>query len=428
MWLSDGYDRVVQFDGDKAQWYQITEISCVKTGHMARYGGSATEADYKFGENGDGVFRMSRGPAADTLWSHEDDSVSSVLLKRIPAMPKVCDRLSPDTPQENYAIFWQTFAENYPFFALHGVDWAAVDRKYRPQVTASTTPKELFAIMQAMIEPLYDSHTIIEAKSLNLTFHGMKPTADPMKKKSGPRILAIETNYAHGKLTAYCQNQFQFGMLTPTVAYLRINNFGGYCADGTFVKIQAAVDDTLDRIFKDARNWTGLVIDERVNGGGADPLGISIASRLTEKPYLAYTKVIRNDIHDPDHRTSPQPVMVPVSARPGFHGPVVLLTSRDSHSAAETFAMAVMAREPHIVRIGDATQGVFSDVLNRLLPNGWTFFLPNEIYLDRDGKAYDMIGVPPDIALMPFTAGDLAAGRDSDIDEALRILAANTTR
>jgi len=41
-----------------------------------------------------------------------------------------------------------------------------------------------------------------------------------------------------------------------------------------------------------------------------------------------------------------RPIMVPVSSRPGFHGPVVLLTSADSNSEAETFAMALFGRTP----------------------------------------------------------------------------------
>jgi C-terminal processing protease CtpA/Prc len=35
--------------------------------------------------------------------------------------------------------------------------------------------------------------------------------------------------------------------------------------------------------------------------------------------------------------------------------------------------------------------------LLRHLPNGWTFGLPNEIYLTKVGKAFDRVGVPPDI-------------------------------
>src|SRR5262249_28495731 len=63
-------------------------------------------------------------------------------------------------------------------------------------------------------------------------------------------------------------------------------------------------------------------------------------------------------------------------------------------SAGETFTLALMDRKPHVLRIGSNTQGVFSDVLNRNLPDGWRFRLPNEIYLTSHGEAFDAIGIP----------------------------------
>jgi hypothetical protein len=54
--------------------------------------------------------------------------------------------------------------------------------------------------------------------------------------------------------------------------------------------------------------------------------------------------------------------------------------------------MALLGRKPVVSRIGENTQGVFSDVLTRHLPNGWSFGLPNEIYLTEDGKAFDGLG------------------------------------
>src|SRR2546426_5289147 len=72
---------------------------------------------------------------------------------------------------------------------------------------------------------------------------------------------------------------------------------------------------------------------------------------------------------------------------------------------------------------GANTQGVFSDVLGRKLPNGWSFGLPNEIYLTKDGKAFDGPGVPPDIEVPIFPAEDLANGRDSTLNKALELLA-----
>ena len=55
--------------------------------------------------------------------------------------------------------------ENYPFFALHQVDWDSVDRTYRPQVTAHTSPKELFDIFWNMTDKLNDAHVYLKATS-----------------------------------------------------------------------------------------------------------------------------------------------------------------------------------------------------------------------------------------------------------------------
>jgi hypothetical protein len=388
----------------------------------------------------DDMFRIFPGTSADTRWLHEDWSVSNVLLRRTSSRPEPCRQPLPDTPITNYQVFWETFSEHYPFVALRHMDWPAVDKKFRPQVTPETKPDELFRVLSDMIDPLHDAHTYINAKSIQKRFHGFRPSADPMQKKNAARISEIiETKYVRGGLRDFCNKQLQFGLLhsshgaTPpgsggnkrsdAIGYVRIHSFSGYSNDHEFLKQLDALEAALDDIFKDSAKLTGLVIDVRINGGGSDVFGISIASRLVTQEYLAYSKVVRNDIHDPDHRTPPQPVMVHVSQRAGFRGRVVLLTSADSVSAAETFTMALLDRHPHVVRVGSNTQGVFSDVLGRRLPNGWTFGLPNEIYLTKDGKAFDGTGVPPDIEVPIFPTEDLTNGRDSALDKALELLA-----
>ena len=73
-------------------------------------------------------------------------------------------------------------------------------------------------------------------------------------------------------------------------------------------------------------------------------------------------------------------------------------------SSGETTTQALMGRRPHVVRIGENTQGVFSDVLGRRLPNGWTFGLPNEVFRTADGKTFDGPGIPPDVLPQIFEA------------------------
>jgi len=419
MWLTDGYGRLLEFRGDELQTFEITEVSCVPNGRAKRKSSATSGNEIIFEEDGD-VSRVRPGDSPDTRWLHQDGSVSSILLHRTEIKPNVCEQPTADTPMTNYHVFREAFAEHYPFFALRKMDWNAVDQKFRPQINGSTKPEELFRILSDMIEPLHDAHTFINAKSIKQRFHGYR-TPDPMQKKNASRISEIiETQYVQRGLQDFCNKQLQFGMLKGSVAYLRLHSFSDYSKDKEFAKQLEALEKALDVIFASSAKWNGLVIDVRINTGGSDVFGIAIASRLATQDYLAYSKVIRNDVHDANHRTPPQPVTVPVSTRPGFRGAVALLTSADSVSAAETFTMAILDRQPHVTRIGANTQGVFSDVLGRKLPNGWSFGLPNEIYLTKNGKAFDGPGVPPDIETPIFPAEDLSAGRDSAIDRALQ--------
>ncbi len=432
LWLTDGYGDLIEFQGDDLRIYEITSLSCISARKVTRRTEAGTANEIVFAGEDD-TLRIFPGVSPDTRWLHEDWSVSNVLLRRTDSRPEPCGQPSADTPARNYQVFWETFAEHYPFFALHQMDWLAVDKKFRPQVTPKTKPEELFNIFSDMIEPLHDAHTWIDAKSIQQWFHGRRPAADPLQRKNAARITEIiETKYVHGGLRDYCNKQLQFGLLRSalpgnstspdSIGYLRIHSFADYSPDREWVKQLDVLEAALDDIFQNSGKLSGLVIDVRINRGGSDVFGISIASRLTAHEYLAYSKVSRNDIHDPGHQTPPQPVVVHASQRPGFRGPVVLLTSSDSVSAAETFTMALLDRQHHVIRVGASTQGVFSDVLVRRLLNGWRFGLPNEIYLTQDGRAFDGAGVPPDIAVPIFSAEDLSNGHDSALDKALELL------
>jgi C-terminal processing protease CtpA/Prc len=147
-----------------------------------------------------------------------------------------------------------------------------------------------------------------------------------------------------------------------------------------------------------------------------------LASRLTTTGYLAYAKVARSDPDDPTQFTPRQERMVPATSRPGYFGPVVQLTGPYTISAGETLTQALMGREPSITRIGQNTQGVFSDVLNRQLPNGWRIGLPNELFLTEDGEYFDGPGIPPDIEVPVFRSVDLDAGSDPALERAMAFL------
>jgi C-terminal processing protease CtpA/Prc len=270
---------------------------------------------------------------------------------------------------------------------------------------------------------LQDAHTGVEAEALKKEFDGWRNDPNHLDKVGWKKAQQlIETRYVRGGLRSFCNGRVQFGKLDRSLGYLRITAFYGYTADDNYESELRDLQAALDEIFRDAGKFNGLVIDVRFNQGGDDPLGIEIASRLTNRKYLAYSKVARNNTDGPLHFTEPQESWVIPSAGPGFLGNVVLLTGPDTVSAGETFAMALFGREPHVTRIGLSTQGVFSDVLNRRLPNGWRFDLPNEIYLTADQRAFDGTGVPPDVRIQFFSVKDLNDSHDAAIEEGQKLL------
>jgi C-terminal processing protease CtpA/Prc len=91
-------------------------------------------------------------------------------------------------------------------------------------------------------------------------------------------------------------------------------------------------------------------------------------------------------------------------------------------SAGETFTQALMNRTPRPTRVGQNTQGVFSDVLVRKLPNGWDFILPNEEFRTKQWQSYDGPGIPPDIRTPVFTPAELTTPKDTAFTTALRVL------
>jgi C-terminal processing protease CtpA/Prc len=101
---------------------------------------------------------------------------------------------------------------------------------------------------------------------------------------------------------------------------------------------------------------------------------------------------------------------------------VAVLTSDLTISAGETFTQALMNRRPAPVRIGTATQGVFSDTMDRHLPKGWLFELPNEEYLTAAHTTFDGTGIPPDKTTPVFTPSELSHNRDSAVDTVIALL------
>ncbi|MGD3107518.1 S41 family peptidase [Streptomyces sp. YGL11-2] len=429
VWRTEGYGTLVAIKGRTLRTYETTAVSCLPgsvTG--TRSGAPDAHGASRFTVPDQAPLTVS--PAgADRARLAFDDNVGSRTLHRVGALPERCGRRPSRDPRAVFDVFWQTYAENYPFFRAKGIDWAAVRDRYRPRITAHTTDAQLFAVLREMIEPLHDAHTRVVAGP-GRRFAGKRPGTELPTPETAARIdRAIAANLGAGTVQRHwAQGKLSYADLPGRIGYFRITQFTDYTEKGDYASDVAELDRALDAVFTRARTQgptalRGLVVDLRLNGGGADPLGLRIASRLTGHPYLAYRKRARNDPRDPGAFTTPEPIRVRPHQGPVYTGPVAVLTGRLTISAGETFTQSLMGRSPAPTRIGENTQGVFSDVLERSLPNGWTFGLPNEEFLTAEGRTFDGPGIPPALATPVFTEAELAARRDSALTRARELLA-----
>ena len=194
-------------------------------------------------------------------------------------MPAVCDLPAANTPRGDFEVFTRTWAENYISFDLKQTDWDKVVAANQAKVDSTTTPAQLFDVFVAMIKPFGDAHTGIEAPKFKREFRGIRPGTHRVVKggfdkfqKSGMRTLLAVTEraYLHNPLRKFCNSQLQYGHIDERTGYLRILSFSGFSKHDDFAAGLAALESALDTIFAD-RTLAALVIDVRINLGGADP-------------------------------------------------------------------------------------------------------------------------------------------------------------
>jgi C-terminal processing protease CtpA/Prc len=204
-------------------------------------------------------------------------------------------------------------------------------------------------------------------------------------------------------------------MLPGNVAYVRILHFGD----------RSAVD-AFEARFAEIAAAKGLVIDIRDNGGGNSGEGHRLLSLLTDKPFR--TSRWRTREYLPAYRAWSRPEgvhaedagEVPPDGKRLYTGPVLVLTSARTYSAAEDFAVAFDAMKRGRI-VGEATGGSTGQPLLFDLPGGGKARICTKRDSYPDGREFVGVGVQPQVAVHP-TIADLRAGRDTVLQAALALL------
>jgi carboxyl-terminal processing protease len=171
--------------------------------------------------------------------------------------------------------------------------------------------------------------------------------------------------------------------------------------------------DAVEEAIRKARGYRALVLDLRGNGGGAVAALKELVGRCFDREILMATEKRR----DKEVREVAKP------ERGGFAGGLVVLVDSQSASAAEMFAR-IMQIERRGRVVGDRTAGaVMTSRLFAHQIDGLSFYATSITIGDvrmSDGGSLEKSGVEPDEIVLP-TPGDLAAGRDPALAQAIAI-------
>ncbi|RMA58016.1 S41 family peptidase [Ulvibacter antarcticus] len=413
VYTSIGYGHLVKIESGNYLVADITSISCIPlmSGDVSEFGDSLKLKN-------------------DTL-SYQD-GINTYYFTRIEDSPAICkSELSEEKkmdPEYNFEVLWENFKDHYAYFELRKVNPEETYAKYRARVSNETTQAELFVVSSEMLESFHDGHISISAsEEVEKAAAKMKSeitseaTENEKNELTKPRLRKWEVSEKVAEKyipegTSIKNGNLRWGILKDNVGYLQLNqmmclsdynlsdtlSYRDYWMAYMEIADESANDNedeiagtisSMDIIMNELGNTAAMIIDVRFNGGGKDEVGMEVLKRFNETEKVVFTKKGKLD----EGFTAVNKVIQPASQKP-YKKPVYLLISVESASATEIMALSALSM-PNVTQIGSNTEGVFSDVLDKVLPNGWEFGLSSEVYLDLNEINYESIGIPPDVEI-----------------------------
>ncbi|MEZ0612237.1 S41 family peptidase [Fibrella sp. WM1] len=327
------------------------------------------------------------------------------------------------SPEHNFEAFWQLFNQHYAHFETRGVDWNQQYQRYRPLVNARTSDPDLLAIMNQMVAPLRDGHVVISptgdlpASAKYSRFLQEYPTKEQQRQFQQVTLAYLQKR-GFGAFTKFQSERYQLGgyCRSDRYGYLQLNGFGGMPLD-EFAR-------QLDEMVVAFADVEGLLLDIRINGGGAPAYLNALTSRLTQVRRLVGFG--RTRWHKPHAEYSPwSAYYLQPATGPKLIKPTLLLTSGATISAGDHCAL-YLKELPYVRLIGENTNGIFSPMYGATLPNGWQIALSDGQSVDPRRISYEGRGVPVDLPVV-HRREDTERGLDVGIQKALSYFEEHTT-
>lgn len=320
---------------------------------------------------------------------------------------------------EVFRELWSVFDERYAVFDAHlpSGDWRELGGVHCDVLGERPSEAEVFEALLSLVRELDDGHVNLCAPSLGRCEDAWV-SVYPHYPQLYVAELMIEQRYLDGQLSWAANDWVAWGRIGD-IGYLSLTSMDELSPPGAEASDVLAASQAMGRVLDDLRGARGMVVDVRANEGGWDAVSLELASAFAGERTVAWTEQIRNGPAHDDF-SAPREVEVAASGPAAFSGPVVLLTSGGTFSAAETFALAMRVRDD-VILLGEPTSGHLSDLGEGALANGWPYTLSGERYVAADGQLYEARGIPVDVEVS-FDPVAMQAGRDVQLEAALELL------
>jgi carboxyl-terminal processing protease len=317
-----------------------------------------------------------------------------------------------NTPVNNFELFWKTFDEHYGMFDVKKIDWNAMHDKYRSQVNDQMTDEQLYTVLTDMMIQLNDNHLNLYPTNGELPVF---PGGVFSYRDGKVEILKVQDDYDLEVCKTYTTDYQQvtgnigYGKLPDNIVYINIK--------GTDDMKDA--EKAMEKITASIQNASGVVVDIRGFYGGYDPVSQLMAGSFASERKMYMTTRKRSGAASTEFTPALEWYVEPKTGH-SYIKNVVMLTSRFTQSAGETFGLALRQFD-HIKSVGDTTAGSFSDNPNFELLNGWMFSVSVGDYRGPAGISYEGFGMPPDV-YGKTTRKELLNGKDTLLERAVALL------
>jgi carboxyl-terminal processing protease len=319
--------------------------------------------------------------------------------------------VSKNTPVNNFEEMWKGYDQWYGMFETRHINWDSLHQVFSTQVTDNMSNRQLYDMLSRLITPLNDIHAFLQPTSDGLPRYESSEffrtnkiqqdfSIDLVKQKYIPSLVAIDEKFHYGIIPVNSEN----------IGYIHFGEFG---MPVSFYQLQ------MKKVMDALKDTKGIIVDIRNHAGGDDEVSRFITGWFAAETKLFMTVRKRNGPAR-NNFTAPQNWYVDKQGSYQYTKPVVLLTTRWTASAGETFTWA-MNTQTHITQMGDTTAGGFSDVISRELPNGWLYFVGVGDYRNAKGISEEGKGVAPKIHITN-TKLDIDAGKDKVLEAAIEKL------